>query len=139
MVNFSDREDSRRWLDAIKSAKRRREVAVAMAARAALRVTPLLSLGLGKPGPRATVLSDWVLPSLRATALQWAAAKYPAHGSELRAAASAAASAANADDYVLGSTDRYVLGSAANTASASAALADAAALAADAAHLYLSA
>ena len=155
-TDFSDREDSRRWLDAIKPAKRRREVAVAMAARAALRVTPLLSLGLGKPGPRATVLSDWVLPSLRATALQWAAAKYPAHGSELRAsaasatsaahaaaasadaAANTAASAASADDYVLGSTDRYVLGSAANTASASAALADAAALAADAAHLYLS-
>ena len=153
-TDFSDREDSRRWLDAIKPAKRRREVAVAMAARAALRVTPLLSLGLGKPGPRATVLSDWVLPSLRATALQWAAAKYPAHGSELRASATAAASAAHApsasaasaantaasaDDYALGSTDAYVLGSAANTASASAALADAAALAADAAHVYLSA
>ncbi len=86
MIDFSDREDVQRWLDTIEPAKRRREVAVALAARAALRVTPLLGRELtrGKRS-RATVLSDFVLPSLRATALAWAAAKYPAHGSELRA------------------------------------------------------
>src|SRR5271166_235330 len=97
MVDFSDRKNIKRWLDAIKPAKRRREIAVALAARAALRVTPLLGVALTQ-GERsqATVLSDFVLSSLRATALSWAAAKYPAHGSELRAAALAASKAAAA-------------------------------------------
>jgi len=88
MVDFSDRDDIKRWLDAIEPAKRRREVAVAMAARAALRVTPLLGLELTRS--QATVPSGYVLASLRATALPWAAAKYPAYDSELHAAASAA-------------------------------------------------
>ena len=42
MVDFSDREEVKRWLDAIEPAPRRREVAIALAARAALRVVPLL-------------------------------------------------------------------------------------------------
>jgi hypothetical protein len=65
-----------------------------MAARASLRATPRLGLSLEKLRSRATVLSDWVLPSLRATALAWAAAKYPARGSELRGYAAAATYAA---------------------------------------------
>ena len=64
MVDFSDREEIERWVNAIEPAKRRREVAVALAARAALRVTPLQGQ---KSAPN--FLSDIVLPSLRATAL----------------------------------------------------------------------
>jgi hypothetical protein len=88
MVDFSDRKDIERWFQAIKSSKRRCEVAVAVAARAALRATPLL----GREAPRggrsqATVLSEFVLPSLRAAASAWAVAQYPAHSSQLSAAA----------------------------------------------------
>ncbi len=66
MVDFSDREEIKRWLDGIKSAKRRREVAIALAARATLRVTPLL--GRVMTSAQAKVLTDFVLSSLRATA-----------------------------------------------------------------------
>jgi hypothetical protein len=96
MVDFSDRENIKRWLDAIKPAKRRREIAVALAARASLRMTPLLGRALTQAErSQATVLSDFVLSPLRATALSWAAAKYPAHGGELRSADLAAALAAS--------------------------------------------
>ena len=40
MVNFSDRKAFEHWLAGIESAERRREVAVAFAARSALRATP---------------------------------------------------------------------------------------------------
>jgi hypothetical protein len=121
MVDFSDREDIRRWLDAINPAKRRREVAVAMAARASLRVTPRLRLSLEESRSRATVLSDWMLPSLRATALAWAAAKYPARGSELRGYAVAAADAARvaaaaADEAYPYARDSYAAIDASNAA-----------------------
>jgi len=95
MVDFSDRDSIKRWLDAIKPAKRRREVAIALAARAALRAVPLLGRELthGKRS-RPTVLSDFVLPSLRATALPWVVGKYPARSTELHVFAESAASAA---------------------------------------------
>ena len=95
MVEFSDRDSIKRWLDAIKPAKRRREVAVALAARAALRAMPLLGRELTH-GKRSTptVLSDFVLPSLRATALPWVVGKYPAHSTRLHVFAESAASAA---------------------------------------------
>jgi hypothetical protein len=97
MVEFSNSEDINRWLQAIKSAKRRREVAVALVARAALRATPLLGRE-ARPGRRsqAFVLANLVLPSLRAAAAAWAVAQYPAHGSELSAAAVVAGRAASA-------------------------------------------
>jgi hypothetical protein len=91
MVDFLDRDEVKLWLDAIEPAQRRREVAVALAARAALRVTPLLGRELTVGGPsRGNLLSALVLPSLRAAALRWVAAKYPTHGNELRAAGRAA-------------------------------------------------
>jgi hypothetical protein len=81
MVDFSDRDSVKHWLDAIKPAKRRRELAVALAARVALHAIPLLGreLANGKRS-RPTVLSDFALPSLRAAALPWVVGKYPAHG-----------------------------------------------------------
>ena len=97
MADFSKREDVEHWLGGIRPAQRRRDVAIAFAARAALRVLPLLVSELrATRRVRDNTLSAFVLPCLRATALPWAAAKYPAHGNELRAAASAAASAADA-------------------------------------------
>jgi hypothetical protein len=95
MVDFSERGEVERWLDAIKPAQRRREVAVALAARAALRVLPLLGRELARDGrKRDEILSALVLPCLRATALPWVAGKYPTQGSDLLAYARAAAFAA---------------------------------------------
>jgi hypothetical protein len=116
MVVFSGRGDIGRWLRTIQPAKRRREVAVALAARAALRVTPLLARKL-------------LLPSLRATASAWAAAKYPAQHSELRVSAASAnaaidEAAAAAIDQAAGSDEAaspasYEAASAAANAAAS--------------------
>lgn len=86
-ADFSDRMDVKRWLDRIKPARRRREVAVAMAARAALRVAPLLVKELPRGRRRGEILSTIVLPSLRANALSWAAGKYPTRDDEIRTAA----------------------------------------------------
>ena len=130
MVEFKDREDIKRWLDQIEPAQRRREVAVALAARAALRVLPLLSRELTQGRRTHTeVLSDLILPCLRATALPWVAGKYPTHGNVLRTAADAAATAATA------ATAAYVARAAATAATAATAddAADAAAYAATAA------
>ena len=95
MVDFSDREEVKRWLDAIEPAPRRREVAIALAARAALRVVPLLGRELRfrllRPDE---ILSARMLPCLRATETAWAGAKYSIHSDELRAYAAAAAFAA---------------------------------------------
>jgi len=52
----------------------RREVSVAIAARAALRALPLIQMAEGMRDFRHTL----VLPVFRATAISWAAAKYPA-------------------------------------------------------------
>jgi hypothetical protein len=84
-------------------------------------VTPRLRLSLEESRSRATVLSDWMLPSLRATALAWAAAKYPARGSELRGYAVAAADAARvaaaaADEAYPYARDSYAAIDASNAA-----------------------
>jgi hypothetical protein len=64
------------------------EVAVAFAARVALRVLPVVQSAKG--GYRGCL----VLPVFRATAVSWSTAKYPAHGTELVANAAAAYAAA---------------------------------------------
>ena len=100
MVDFSDREEVRRWLDAIKPEKRRCEVAVALAARAALRVAP--QLGQEQPRgkrKRERILSTLVLPCLRAGALAWVSSRYPTHLDELLTAAAAGSIAAGASDF----------------------------------------
>ncbi len=80
-----------------------------------------------------------MLSSLRATALSWAAAKYPAHGSELRPAALAAAIAATkarqiipvaAKDVTYADTAAASVASAARAGSAAASAARAASTAA---------
>jgi hypothetical protein len=94
MVDFSNREDIKRWLDGIEPAKRRREVAVAVAARAALRVVPLVDrVASARERQFATILSDFVLPSLRAIAVAWAAGQFASRGEELGLAAGKAVTA----------------------------------------------
>ncbi len=83
MVDFSKRDEVKRWLDKIKPARRRREVAVALAARAALRVLPLVGRELARDKRnRDGILSTLVLPCLRAVASSWVEAKYPTHRAE---------------------------------------------------------
>jgi hypothetical protein len=94
MVDFSDGEASERWFAGIEPVKRQHEVAVALAARAALRVAPLLSAELSRRRPRAATLTNLVLPSLRAAASAWAVARYPVHRDVLRAPALSAIRAA---------------------------------------------
>jgi hypothetical protein len=64
-----------------------REVAVALAARVALRVLPVVQTAMGYKG-------RLVLPVFRATAVSWSTAKYPTHGTELAAYAAVAYAAA---------------------------------------------
>jgi hypothetical protein len=70
--------------------KQPREVSVAFAARAALRVLPIVQLE-----KRETYIRDLVLPVFRAIGVAWAAANYPAHEKELGTACRAAAARAN--------------------------------------------
>jgi hypothetical protein len=91
-----------------------REVAVAFAARAALRVLPVVQ-GARRPGFDADLFSHIVLPVFRAMAISWAAARYPAHETELAAAADNAsnANAANAATANAANAAAYAAASAA--------------------------
>jgi hypothetical protein len=130
MVDFSNRKEVERWLEQNKPARRRREVAVALAARAALRVAPLLGQELTRGGrQRGEILSSLVLPCLRAAAAPWVAAKYPTHGAELRDATNAAHAHANAAAHYAAATaagaahaNAVAAGSAANAFAAKARL-----------------
>ncbi len=85
-----------RWL-----ADKPRDAAVALAARAALRVAPLLVNALGPRGGGASrVGKEVVLPVFRAAAVPWVACKYPTHRPEISASAADAASAAADADLV---------------------------------------
>ena len=95
MVDFSDRNGIRHWLDRIEPAERRREVAIALAARAALRVIPLLGPTNGTSG-QAGVIPNILLTSVPATALAWATGQYPARSKELQSSAAAAGARASA-------------------------------------------
>ncbi len=102
-----------------------REVSVALAARAALRVLPILLTA-----ERKGYMRDVVLPVFRAAAVAWAAGKYPARETELAAAAAAYAAYAAAAP---GAADAYAAACAADAAYAADAAAYAAAVAAHAA------
>ncbi len=88
-VNLSDRKQFEAWLR-----QQKREVCVAIAARAALRVLPVLVTAFVGRLKNSAVTAAVILPVIRAMALPLAAAKYPARGNELRAAARAASAAA---------------------------------------------
>lgn len=94
LANFKNNDELRAWLRT-----RPREVPVALAARAALRVLPIVLTA-----ERKGYMRDVVLPVFRAAAVAWAAGKYPARETELAAAAVAyaayaAAAPAAADAY----------------------------------------
>ncbi len=94
LADFKNNDALRAWLRT-----QPREVSVALAARAALRVLPILLTA-----ERKGYMRDVVLPVFRAAAVAWAAGKYPAHETELAAAAAAyaayaAAAPAAADAY----------------------------------------
>ena len=89
-VDFSERMDIKRWLDRIMPAERQREVAVALAARTALRVLPLAgnklrySASARNTATRVLVSPAVVLPTFGAAALAWTAGRYPSGVSALR-------------------------------------------------------
>jgi hypothetical protein len=113
-IKFSNRDEVRRWLS-----NKPREVAVVFAARAALRVAPLLGRALGPRGGAAKVGRGLVLPAFRGMAVSWVAGQYLTHGTEAARFAYAAAHAAA----------RAAVGPAADAARAAAAAARAAAAA----------
>ena len=80
MINFEDRVATHEWFN-----KQPSEVAVVLAARAALRVLPLVAQTNEESAEQ--VLSVVVLPCFRAAAVSWAVAKYPGLGSNLTYAA----------------------------------------------------
>ncbi|MEM8626292.1 MAG: hypothetical protein AAGG47_22635 [Pseudomonadota bacterium] len=87
--NFNDREAVERWFDSHDP-----DIAVVCAARAALRVAPLLASD--DVGEAPSVL---ILPSLRAIAAPWLAGTWPSKHANISAAADAAARAAYAADH----------------------------------------
>ncbi|MGH6835246.1 MAG: hypothetical protein ACREC9_06780 [Methylocella sp.] len=95
LANFKNNDELRAWLRT-----HPREVSVALVARAALRALPIVLTA-----EREGYMRDVVLPVFRAAAVAWAAGKYPAHETELAAAAAAyaafaaAAAPAAADAY----------------------------------------
>ncbi len=121
LVEIKNREDLGRWLE-----NRPREDAVAIAARAALRVLPLLVTALDKDAEKHRTAI--VLPIFRAAAAPWVAAVGPTKGAEVRGAAAAAAAAARgargAVAYAAGADTAY--STATNAAAAAAENADAA-------------
>jgi hypothetical protein len=86
LAEFKNRSQLEAWLGT-----RPPEAAVLLAARAALRVSPVV-----QTAKHAGFTDILVLPAFRATAFSWAAAKYPVHQTKFGAAAAAAYAAAAA-------------------------------------------
>jgi hypothetical protein len=112
MVDFSKKVDVERWL-----AGKSHDDAVVFAARAALRVAPLLvtALGLGpRGGGPSRVSENLILPAFRALAAAWVVGQYPDRYADARASSQAAAHAADA------AADAYARGAAGSAAKAAA-------------------
>ena len=90
---INDQETLEAWLNG-----QSREVAVGIAARAALRVAPLIVRARTKGGSAEDIDTFLILTSavLRACAVAWVSARYPGRSDELRYADSAARAAAGA-------------------------------------------
>lgn len=88
--DFSNSLETTNWL-----LHQSREVRIALAARAALRVVPVLDVALGPRGGQAEKAAGRImLPVFRAAAVPWVVANYPLHSTNLRDAAAAATGAA---------------------------------------------
>ncbi len=90
-LDFLDVEVARAWL-----MRQPRKVCVVIASRAAMRAMPALYSVFQDRSKSDNLVSEIVLPVLRAVAASWAAGRYPARGKELSAIAVAAADAASA-------------------------------------------
>jgi hypothetical protein len=91
VVEFSNREDVERWLW-----RKPREVAIVIAARAALRAVPALASILGRSRDAREVGEAIILPVFRALTVTWAKARYPMYGAQLGINARAAVNATKA-------------------------------------------
>jgi hypothetical protein len=90
MVEFRDRESIASWLERITPRQRQNDVSVTLAARAALRVLPLIVSTLGQPRRKRSEATALVLRVFRALALAWVEARYSVKGEKYRVAANSA-------------------------------------------------
>jgi hypothetical protein len=119
---IKDQESLAVWL-----AGQNSEIAVAIAARPALRAVPLAADGLQKRGSRRSVaeFTTLTLAIFRSTAMARVCAKYPSRANELRAAAALAARAAATATSAARASARAAASAAADAAACAAAASDA--------------
>jgi hypothetical protein len=134
-IELRSRQDVERFL-----AHKPREWAEILAARAALRVVPLLApIFSGALRSRKSKPEDIILTLVRGAALPWLAALVPSHGRGLRKTAYAAANAASASTAATASTASTAAAYAAAASASTAATAYAAATTASTAAAYAAA